>query len=66
MAEYIKREDVLKIVDEFYDHPIGKGIAKSIFCLPAADVVEVVWCKDCVYWQKPPRPSSKQTMKRRK
>ena len=40
MAEYISREDALKIADEFYDHPIGKGIAKSIFCLPAADVVE--------------------------
>jgi hypothetical protein len=40
MAEYIKREDALKIADEYYDHPIGKAIAKSIFCLPAADVEE--------------------------
>lgn len=47
MAEYIRREDALKIADEFYDHPIGKGITKSIFCLPAADVRPVVMCKDC-------------------
>ena len=42
MAEYIEREDALKIADEYYDHPIGKGIAKSIFCLPAANVRPVV------------------------
>lgn len=47
MTEYIKREDALKIADEFYDHPIGKSIAKSIFCLPSADVRPVVYCKEC-------------------
>ena len=30
MIEYIKREDALKIADEFYDHPIGKDIAMSL------------------------------------
>jgi hypothetical protein len=42
MADYIKREDALKIADEYYNHPIGKAIAKSIFCLPAANVRPVV------------------------
>ena len=44
--EYIEREAALRIANGFC-HPanIGDEIAK----LPAADVVEVVRCKDCKY-----------------
>ncbi|MEE1007087.1 MAG: hypothetical protein U0L66_07840 [Acutalibacteraceae bacterium] len=54
--EYIERETALKIIDN-YSKTVsedGKVIVKAVrdivdtIC-PAADVVEVVRCKDCVY-----------------
>ena len=54
MAEYIKREDAIGIVEEIrndhesrrYSNPFTM-IIDSIEGVPAADVVEVVRCKDC-------------------
>ena len=58
MSDYIKREDA--VTDAFCDgvscqecpflvHPINGGckVADFMMSLPAADVVEVVRCKDC-------------------
>ena len=57
MADYIKREAVLKCVAEdgrdceldlgYWDHNIA--FQKVIKEIPAADVVPVVRCKDCRY-----------------
>ena len=53
MAEYIEREDAMKIVtDIMCDCKVthkGRAIRRNIKQLPAADVVEVVSCKDCLY-----------------
>ena len=63
MAEYIERENAYKLISEQKEKETGmysKGrnmglkVAKSIIhnkeqC-PAADVVEVVRCKECKYW----------------
>ena len=60
MAEYIEREKVVKYLrsrsGDFIDD-YGKGWSNGIsaaakICekVPAADVVEVVRCKDCKYW----------------
>ena len=46
MAEYIKRRDALKVLEEMED--IERGLS-AMHDLPAADVVEVVRCKDCKY-----------------
>ena len=51
MAEYIEREALLKevasrIVWTLSYHAIYEAIQEA----PAADVVEVVRCKDCKYW----------------
>lgn len=60
MAEYIKRNDVIDICEGYSDHCLdacdfeGKDIAERIedevIKIPAADVVEVVRCKDCKYY----------------
>lgn len=60
--EYIKRESVHKSLDDLSsEHLIGNdddtfiSLAKAhdrIEELPAADVVEVVRCKDCIHWSK--------------
>lgn len=42
MAEYIKREAVKKLVNNNFS-----GLLAAIDSIPAADVVEVVRCKDC-------------------
>lgn len=49
MTEYIKREDAIKAVTWLHDEflPID-GVVDDIESVPAADVVEVVRCKDCV------------------
>lgn len=55
MAEYIEREAV---VNSFLSHvalfvygsKTVKAILSRINTIPAADVVEVVRCKDCKYW----------------
>jgi hypothetical protein len=52
-SEYIKREDAL---NEAYSERVGEDefssfkeiiLVKDILAIPAADVVEVVRCKDC-------------------
>ena len=46
MIEYIKREDVLRILENGEYWPIGK-LEDDILHLEAEDVVEVVRCRDC-------------------
>ena len=57
MAEYINREAVLKHKrkmqgedwsGEFWDEAV---LCEDIRKIPAADVVEVVRCKDCAYYR---------------
>ena len=65
MAEYIEREALKETLERYYCaphvHVVGSGISAGLEmgikgCLslldnaPAADVVEVVRCKDCKYW----------------
>ena len=48
MAEYIKREDVLKILSEKNAPWNGYVKCKE---LPAEDVQPVVHCQDCTQWE---------------
>ena len=55
--EYVSREEVLKNPCS-YLLPNGRNSPKFVFVdhikkIPAADVAQVVRCKDCIYWQKP-------------
>lgn len=43
MADYIDKQKTMTVIFE-----IAENVIKS---LPSADVVEVVRCKDCIYWQ---------------
>ena len=60
MAEYIKRDDALKAVTDCWEkdfgcRPAGDIIRSpyyAIFDIPAADVVDVVRCKDCINHRK--------------
>jgi len=67
MAEYIKREDVVKSVikdnrfvfrtedlrnEAVVFRTVYKDFADVIYAIPAADVVEVVRCKDCKFVSK--------------
>ena len=45
MAEYIEREALIEIAEQQ-----GHVSFDDIINEPAADVVEVVRCKDCKYW----------------
>lgn len=45
MADYIRREDALKVLCNNYAYAAMDVIKR----LPAADVAEVVRCKDCIY-----------------
>ena len=51
MSDYIKREDVYKILNEVPSDMGGlifsEDVAIRLDMLPPADVVEVVRCKDC-------------------
>lgn len=47
MAEYIDRSDLLKELERFPHLKTAESVVRS---MPKADVVEVVRCKDCVYW----------------
>ena len=53
MAEYIEREAVLKM--QYWEGcghlRCGVVYAADIENIPAADVVEVVHCRACKYWQ---------------
>lgn len=53
MAEYIQRETLLEHAE--YDNNYRLIIpAEAIKAAPAADVVPVVRCKDCVHWDDDP------------
>lgn len=49
MKEYIDREALIAEYDRVHQGPAG-GARKLMVDAPAADVVEVVRCIDCVYW----------------
>jgi len=60
MAEYIEKEafkrELFKvaITDDLYGMGVASGIniaVEKLNATPAADVVEVVRCKDCIYFQ---------------
>ena len=46
--EYIEREEALSAIKQAFE----KGERPSLYikCIPAADVVEVVRCRECKYW----------------
>ena len=48
MDEYIKKESVKKLLGDMHPKYYGDAII-AVMDLPAADVVEVVRCKDCKY-----------------
>ena len=49
MAEYIERFETLNAIERSY---CIKNAYERIEHLPAADVVEVVRCRDCKHWLK--------------
>ena len=56
MTEYIKREDAIDaVLDTYYNTPdidlSGERLEAAILNIPAADVVEVVRCRECVHWK---------------
>ena len=55
MAEYIEREAVLSIVGKMpLDWEYGQAVTDIYDIIknaPAADVVEVVRCKDCIHYE---------------
>ncbi len=54
--EYIEREAVLEKTEIFDEYIEGQDVyfefidVKDVKSIPAADVVEVVRCKDCKHW----------------
>ena len=53
--DYVKRSDVHKVFQPKYAPAINKTFAAMIDSVPAADVVEVVRCCECVMARKPNR-----------
>ena len=61
MTEYIKRDDVLTIIDKFVKLNEEHGFSVDIFDIemmkkmikkiPTMDVVPIVRCKDCKYFK---------------
>jgi hypothetical protein len=49
MAEYIEREAVIDLITRRYECP--EICTAEINSIPAADVVEVVRCRDCKHWE---------------
>lgn len=49
--DYVKRSDVHKAFQPKYAPAINRTFAAMIDSVPAADVVEVVRCRDCIYWE---------------
>lgn len=59
MADYILREDAIQCAEDIADDLFGEGldctsngariVAEWLKDIPAADVVEVVRCKDCIH-----------------
>lgn len=63
MADYISREAVLALgywhgEHPDFDHPNPDGVdavdVSDVEAIPAADAIEVVRCKDCIYWDDDP------------
>lgn len=61
MSDYIKREDVLRLFQPT-TNPLYDAWNERIKEIPAADVVEVVRCKDCVFWECPNAPTHNRHM----
>ena len=49
MKEYIERAAVIELITRRYEQP--ELCTYEINSIPAADVVEVTFCKDCRYYQ---------------
>ena len=47
MAEYIKKNDLIKHIERSFGEISTPFVVKEIKDFPNADVVEVVRCKDC-------------------
>ena len=47
MAEYIEREAAIRVMEQMDDIVLG---VEAMYDIPAADVVEVVRCKDCKHY----------------
>ena len=52
MAKYINRESLISNLKEFANEQLTPLIENLIQKQPTADVVEVVRCKDCKYYNK--------------
>ena len=52
MREYIDRESLISNLKEFANEQLTTLIENLIQKQPTADVVEVVRCKDCKYYEK--------------
>lgn len=54
MSEYIKREDAMAAVDKCRCDTFQRldGMKGYLTAIPLADVVEVVRCKECKWWNK--------------
>ena len=57
MSDYIKREDAIKELKRAHKKVLGYAEEKTLTLaeeiiddMPSADVVEVVRCKDCKWW----------------
>ena len=51
MIEYIEREALMRNLKHFAPEQLTPLVKSLIQKQPAEDVVEVVRCKDCKYWQ---------------
>lgn len=51
MSEYIEREALMRNLKQFAPEQLTPLIESLVQKQPAEDVVEVVRCKDCKYWQ---------------
>lgn len=59
MEKYIKADTILKFINGCLDHEdkitdiekaVLTGIKTCVERIPAADVIEVVRCRECVFW----------------
>ena len=53
MNEYIKKEDAIKAIARYLSPVFERaeeGATRVLSDIPSADVVEVVRCKDCKWW----------------
>ena len=57
MSRYIDREDLLNNLKQFAPELLKPLIVSLIEKQPTADVVEVVRCRDCKYWDKVKNPN---------